>query len=136
MGAGHVETSADKAAEDKRDIYRPLEQPFRFVPLVYESHGRACVETQEFLFQSAIAAAKRFLGFGSTESTEVSPDFVKVRNGFLGRWSKAISVAIQRSNAKMIVYGRAAALDLGPAGFLAEEYMWMSFRSWFSSLMN
>ena len=57
MGAGHV---AEKAAEDKCDIYRLLEQPFRFVPLVYESHGRACEETQEFLFQSAIAAAKRF----------------------------------------------------------------------------
>ena len=39
---------------------------------------------------------------------------------------KEISAAIQRSkgsNAKMIVYGRAATLDLGPAGFLAEEYV-------------
>ena len=36
---------------------------------------------------------------------------------------KEISVAIQRSNTNMMVYGRAAALDLGPAGFLAEEYV-------------
>ena len=31
--------------------------------------------------------------------------------------------AIQRCNAEKSVYGRAAALDLGPAGFLAEEYV-------------
>ena len=117
MGVGHV---AETAAQHKRDIYQLLEPPFQFVPLVYESHGRACMETQEFVFKSAILAAKRVLGFGSTEG---SPGFIKIKNGFLGRWSKDISVAVQRSNARMIIYGRAAALGLGPAGYLEEEYV-------------
>ena len=32
-------------------------------------------------------------------------------------------MAIQRSNAKIIIYGRAAALDLTQPSFLAEEYV-------------
>ena len=117
MGVGHV---AETAAQHKRDIYRLLEQPFRFVPLVYESHGRACMETQDFVFQSAIAGAKRALGFGATEG---SPDFIKIRNGFLGRWSKEISMAVQRSNTRMVIYGRVAALGLSLAGRLEEDYV-------------
>ena len=111
---------AEVAAEEKRDIYRHLEQPFQFVPLVYESHGRACMETEDFVSASAIAAAKRALGFGATEA---SPGFSKIRNGFLGRWSKEISVAVQRSNARMIIHGRVAALGLSLAGPLEEDYV-------------
>ena len=117
MDVGHV---AEIAAQDKRDIYRHLEQPFQFVPLVYESHGRACVETEGFVFKSAIAAAKRALGFGATEG---SPGFIKIRNGFLGRWSKEISVAVQRSDSRMIIHGIVATLGLGLAGHLEEDYV-------------
>ena len=111
---------AETAAQHEREIYRLLEQPFHFVSLVYESHGRACVETQNFVFESAIAAAKRALGFGATEG---SPSFIKIRNGFLGQWSKEISVAVQRSNARIVVHGREAALGLGLAGHLEEDYV-------------
>ena len=117
MGVGHV---AETAAQQKRDSYELLEPPFQFVPLVYESYGRACMETQGFVVKSAALAAKRVLGFDSTED---SPGFIKLKNGFLGRWSKDISVAVQRSNARMIIYGRVAAKGLGPAGYLEEEYL-------------
>ena len=35
---------------------------------------------------------------------------------------KEISVAVQRSNAGMVVHGRVAALGLGSAGHLEEDY--------------
>ena len=58
--------------------------------------------------------------FGATEG---SPGFIKIRNGFLGRWRKEISVGVQRSNARMVVHGRGAALSLGLAGHLEADYV-------------
>ena len=56
-------------------------------------------------------------------TTEGSPGFIKIRNEFLRRCSKEISVAVQRSNARMVVHGRVAALGLGLAGLLEEDYV-------------
>ena len=116
MEPGHV---AERAAADKRAIYTDLLPPFAFVPLVYETHGRPCEQTQQFFFATASVATRRVLGFDAIEG---SPEFARIRNGFLGRWSREISVALQRANAKMIVFGRAAGLGLGSAGILEFDY--------------
>ena len=56
------------------------------------------------------------------DAIETSDSFVRVRDGYMGRWSREISVCLQRANAKMIIHGRSAGLDLGPAGFLNMDY--------------
>ena len=100
---------AERAADAKKESYALLQPPFTFVAAAYESYGRPCEDISAFMSRTAIAAATRVLGFDVAES---SPAFIQIRDSFLGRWSKEISVSLQTSNAKMLIHGRAAGLGL------------------------
>ena len=102
-------TAAAAAAEKSRS-YATLRQPFSFIPAAYESYGRPCDEISKFLATAADLTAKKILG--APFATQESPGFARVKNSLLGRWTKQISVSIQKSNAYMILNGRAAALGV------------------------
>ena len=114
---GHV---AEQAAAEKRASYQNLEAPFVFVPVSYETFGRACEQTCQFLETAATAAAKSRLGFDAVEGSDI---FARTKNYFLGRWSKMISICLQKSVANQIVFGWAQATGRGPAGFLDYDYV-------------
>ena len=116
MQPGHV---AEAGAAEKRASYEQLLPPFSFVPIVYETHGRASDSTSQFLMTAATVATKYKLGY---EAVDGSQAFIRQRNSFLGRWCKFVSVCLQRSIAGQIIHGRSAGLDLGPAGFMNMEY--------------
>eukprot|EP00959_Pyramimonas_sp_CCMP1952_P245772 5136705-Pyramimonas_sp.AAC.1 len=70
---------------------------------------------------AATAAAKLRLGFDAVEGYI----FARTKNYFLGRsrWSKMISICLQKSVANQIVFGWAQATGRGLAGFLDYDYI-------------
>ena len=89
--------TAASAAADKLRSYATLRQPFSFIPAAYEAFGRPCDEISRFLAVAADHTAKKILG--TPYVTGDSPAFTRIKNSLIGRWTKRISVSIQKSNA-------------------------------------